>query len=107
VQHLGEVRRRRTVEKFPVINQRHRLQGDWISPSPVLLKHSLHVKATGLAGTARRIQKRIETAYSRAYERRMRTFNLGVIVVALIVLMILIVWLSDTWTVFQRTLRTF
>jgi hypothetical protein len=34
----------------------------------------------------------------------MRVFNLEVIVVALIVLTILIVWLSATWTAFEKSL---
>jgi hypothetical protein len=34
----------------------------------------------------------------------MRVFNLGVIVVALIVLTILIVWLSTTWVAFEESL---
>jgi len=34
----------------------------------------------------------------------MRVFNLGVIVVALIVLTILIVWLSTTWVAFEKSL---
>ena len=38
------------------------------------------------------------------YERRMRTFNLGVIVVALIVLRILIEWLSMAWMAFEKSL---
>jgi len=58
------------------------------------------VKANGLARGARRIQ----TAYSGGYERRMRLFNLGVILVALIVLMILIVWLSNAWMAFEKSL---
>ena len=38
----------------------------------------------------------------------MRVFNLGVIVVALIVLMILIVWLSNAWMAVEKSLgRTF
>jgi uncharacterized membrane protein YqiK len=39
-----------------------------------------------------------------SYERRMRLFNLGVIVVALIVLTILIVWLSTAWMAFEKSL---
>jgi hypothetical protein len=34
----------------------------------------------------------------------MRVFNLGVIVVALIVLTILIVWLSTAWMAFEKSL---
>jgi hypothetical protein len=34
----------------------------------------------------------------------MRVFNLGVIVVALIVLTILIRWLSTTWLAFEKSL---
>jgi hypothetical protein len=39
-----------------------------------------------------------------SYERRMRLFDLGVIVVALIVLTILIVWLSSDWMAFEKSL---
>jgi len=39
-----------------------------------------------------------------SYERRMRVFNFGVIVVALIVLTILIGWLSTTWLAFEKSL---
>ena len=58
------------------------------------------MKANGLARGARRIQ----AAYSRDYDRRMRLFNLGVILVALIVLMILIMWLSNAWMAFEKSL---
>jgi hypothetical protein len=34
----------------------------------------------------------------------MRVFNLGVVVVALIVLTILTVWLSSTWLAFEKSL---
>ena len=38
---VGKLRRRRIVEKFFVINQGYGLQGDWISPNRLLVKHSL------------------------------------------------------------------
>jgi len=39
-----------------------------------------------------------------SYKRRMRIFNLGVVVVALIVLTILIEWLSTAWLAFAKSL---
>jgi hypothetical protein len=47
---------------------------------------------------------RREKGQRESYERRMRVFNLEVIVVALIVLTILIVWLSATWMAFEKSL---
>jgi hypothetical protein len=65
------------------------------------------VKANGLAGPTKRISENGADSLQ-SYERRMRAFNLGVIVVALIVLTILIVWLSVAWTAFEKSLaRTF
>jgi len=61
------------------------------------------VKANGTAGATRRIPEAAGECVQ-SYERRMRVFNLGVIVVALIVLMILIVWLSTTWVAFEESL---
>jgi hypothetical protein len=61
------------------------------------------VKASGLAGAARRISEAGGDSIQ-SYERRMRVFNLGVIVVALIVLTILIGWLSTTWLAFEKSL---
>ena len=40
----------------------------------------------------------------RSYERRMRVFNLGVIVVALIILTILIERLTSAWIAFEKSL---
>jgi hypothetical protein len=51
------------------------------------------VKANGLAGAVKRISETGGDSMQ-SYERRMRVFNLGVIVVALIVLTILIERLS-------------
>jgi hypothetical protein len=39
-----------------------------------------------------------------SYERRMRVFNVGVLVVALIVLTILIAWLSTAWMAFEKSI---
>jgi hypothetical protein len=61
------------------------------------------VKANGLAGAARGISEAGGQSIQ-AYERRMRVFNLGVILVALIVLMILIEWLSTAWLAFEKSL---
>jgi hypothetical protein len=61
------------------------------------------VKANGLAGAARRISEAGGVSVQ-SYERRMRVFNLGVTVVALIVLTILIEWLSATWLAFEKSL---
>jgi len=61
------------------------------------------VKANGLAGAARWISEAGEDSIQ-SYERRMGVFNLGVIVVALIVLTILIGWLSTTWPAFEKSL---
>jgi hypothetical protein len=59
------------------------------------------VKANGLAGLAKRISKggRIQS-----YEGRMRVFELGVIVGALIALTILIVCLFSAWMAFEKSL---
>ena len=56
-----------------------------------------HVKANGLAGAARRISEAGGVSVQ-SYERRMRVFNLGVVVVALTV------WLSSTWLAFEKSL---
>jgi len=40
-----------------------------------------------------------------SYERRVRIFNLGVALAALIVLVILIVWLSAAWMAFEKSLE--
>jgi hypothetical protein len=61
------------------------------------------VKASGLAGAAKRLSES-GTESLQSYERRMRVFNLEVIVIALIVLTILIVWLSATWMAFEKSL---
>ena len=62
-----------------------------------------HVKAKGLAAAARRI---LETGGGsiESYERRMRVFNLGVLVVALVVLTILVGWFSTAWLAFEKSL---
>jgi len=60
------------------------------------------VKANGLAGAAGRISE-VGGESVQSYERRMRVFNLGVIVVALIALTILIERLSSTWTAFETS----
>ena len=62
-----------------------------------------HVKANGLAGAARRISEAGGESIQ-SYERRMRVLNLGVIVVALIVLTILIEQLSSAWMAFEKSL---
>jgi hypothetical protein len=41
----------------------------------------------------------------RSYERRVRIFNLGVALLALIILVILIVWLSGAWMAFEKSLE--
>jgi hypothetical protein len=53
-------------------------------------------EANGLAGAARRISEA-------GGDSRMRVFNFGVTVVALIVLTILIGWLSTTWLAFEKS----
>ena len=40
----------------------------------------------------------------RSYERRMRIFNPGVILAALIALAIVTIWLATTWTAFEKSL---
>jgi hypothetical protein len=55
-------------------------------------------EANGLAGVARRISEA-------GGDSRMRVFNFGVTVVALIVLTILIGWLSTTWLAFEKEPR--
>jgi hypothetical protein len=61
------------------------------------------VKASGIAGDAKHIS---ETAGEsiQSYERRMRVFEFGIIVVALIVLTILIMCLFCAWTAFEKSL---
>jgi len=61
------------------------------------------VKANGLADAARRISE-VHGESIRLYERRMRVFNLGVIVVALIILTILIERLTSAWIAFEKSL---
>ena len=67
-------------------------------PCPKLI-----VKASGLAGNKERISETGGESVA-SYERRMRAFNLGIIVVALMVLTILVIWLSDTWMAFEKSL---
>jgi hypothetical protein len=62
----------------------------------------LIVKAHGLGDTKRISESGAESQQS--YERRMRVFNLEVIVIALIVLTILVLCLSATWMAFQKSL---
>jgi hypothetical protein len=61
------------------------------------------MKAKGLAGSAKRIleggRRRIQS-----YEGRMRVFELGIMVVALIALTILIVCLFSAWMAFEESL---
>jgi len=61
------------------------------------------VKAKGLAGVARRISEAGGQTIQ-SYKRRMRVFNLRVVIVALIVLTILIEWLSTAWLAFAKSL---
>jgi len=44
-----------------------------------------------------------EISWTQAYERRMRRFNLEVVLVALIALALLIAWLFTTWEAFQKS----
>jgi hypothetical protein len=62
------------------------------------------VNASGLAGDAKRISEAGGDSLL-SYERRMRVFNLEVIVVVLIVLTILIGWLYTTWLAFENSIR--
>ena len=66
------------------------------------LRQKFIVKANGLGDTKRISESGAESLQS--YERRMRVFNLAIIVVALMVLTILIIWLSDTWMAFEKSL---
>ena len=61
------------------------------------------VKAKGLAGSARRISEGGKER-KQSYEGRMRVFELGIIVVALIALTILIVCLFSVWMAFEKSL---
>jgi hypothetical protein len=61
------------------------------------------VKANGLAGAARGISEAGAESIQ-SYDRRMRIFNLGIIVIALIILTILIERLSSTWMAFEKSL---
>jgi hypothetical protein len=61
------------------------------------------VKAKGLAAATRRISEAGEQRIQ-SYERRMRIFNLGIVVVALIVLTILIESLSTAWLAFAKSI---
>ena len=67
-----------------------------------LSRIKMHCEANGLAGAARGISAGAESILS--YERRMRVFNLGVIVVALIALTIVIHWISTAWMAFEKSL---
>ena len=67
------------------------------------LRRKLIVKANGLAGDTKRISESGAESLQ-SYERRMRVFNLGVIVVALIILTILIERLSSAWMAFEKSL---
>ena len=62
------------------------------------------VKAHGLADAAREISPAGGESVQ-SYEGRMRVFNLGVVVVALIVLTILIERLSTAWIAFEKSIR--
>jgi hypothetical protein len=63
-----------------------------------------HVKANGLLGAAKRTSERgAEINWMQSYERRMRIFNLEVILAALIALTILIVGLFTAWGAFQNS----
>jgi predicted nucleic acid-binding Zn ribbon protein len=61
------------------------------------------VKARGLAGDAKRVSETAQESIE-SYERRMRVFNLEIVVVALMILTILLIWLSDTWMAFEKSL---
>jgi hypothetical protein len=67
------------------------------------LRQRLVVKANGQAGDTKRISETVRESI-KSYERRMRVFNLEIVVVALMVLAILIIWLSDTWVAFEKSL---
>jgi hypothetical protein len=63
------------------------------------------VKANGLADAAKRISERGgEIGWAQSYERRMRIFNLEVVLAALIALAVLIVWLFMAWEAFQKSM---
>jgi hypothetical protein len=63
-----------------------------------------HVKANGLLAAAKRTSERgAEINWMQSYERRMRIFNLEVILAALIALAIFIVWLFTAWGAFQNS----
>ena len=63
-----------------------------------------NVKANGLLGVAKRTSERgREINWMQSYERRMRIFNLEVILAALIALAILIVWLFTAWAAFRES----
>ena len=65
---------------------------------------NLYVKANGLVGSVRPSSvKAREISWTKAYESRMRRFNLEVVLVALIALALLIGWLFNTWEVFQKS----
>jgi hypothetical protein len=67
------------------------------------LRQKFIVKANGLAGDTRRISETTRESIE-SYERRMRIFNLAIVVVALMVLTILIIRLSDAWIAFEKSL---
>jgi len=67
------------------------------------LRQKCIVKANGLAADAKRISEMPRESIE-SYERRMRASNLGIIVVALMALTILVMWLSDTWMAFEKSL---
>ena len=61
------------------------------------------MKANGLASAARRISEAGGDSIQ-SYERPMLVYNLGVVVVALIVLTILTMGLFRTWLAFEKSL---
>jgi hypothetical protein len=63
-----------------------------------------HVKADGLVGAARRPSaKGRQISWAQAYEKRMRIFNLEVILAALIALALLIGCSFTAWEAFQNS----
>jgi hypothetical protein len=60
------------------------------------------VNANG-AGDTKRISETTRESIE-TYERRMRIFNLAIVVAALMVLPILIIRLSDAWFAFEKSL---
>lgn len=62
-----------------------------------------YVKVDGISGAVRRTPVMVEeTSWAKTYQKRMRRFNLEVVVLALGTLPILIAWIFVAWWAFSK-----